>query len=50
MNYKDNIGWLESLKRAIGQAQHQDLWHFEQVIDETILNLKYLTSEELCKK
>jgi len=42
MNYKDNIEWLKSLKRQIGQTQHRDLWHFEQVIDETIENLKPL--------
>lgn len=42
MNYKDNIEWLKSLKQQIGQTQHRDLWHFEQVIDETIENLKPL--------
>lgn len=42
MNYKDNIEWLKSLKQQIGKAQHHDLWHFEQVIDETIENLKPL--------
>ena len=42
MKYKDNIEWLKSLKRQIGQTQHRDLWHFEQVIDETIENLKPL--------
>lgn len=42
MRYKDNIEWLKSLKQQIGQAQHSDLWHFEQVIDETIENLKPL--------
>ena len=42
MNYKDNIEWLKSLKQQIGQTQHRDLWHFEQVIDETIENLNPL--------
>ena len=42
MKYKDNIEWLKSLKRQIGQTQHSDLWYFEQVIDETIENLKPL--------
>lgn len=42
MTYIDNIKWLESLKSQIGQSQHQDLWHFEEVIDETIKNLKPL--------
>lgn len=42
MRYKDNVEWLKSLKQQIGQTQHRDLWHFEQVIDETIENLKPL--------
>ena len=42
MNCKDNIEWLKSLKQQIGQSQHSDLWHFEQVIDETIANLEPL--------
>ena len=42
MKYKDSIKWLESLKQQIGQAQHSDLWHFEQAIDETIDNLRPL--------
>ena len=42
MNCKDNIEWLKSLKQQIGQSQHSDLWHFEQVIDETIDNLEPL--------
>lgn len=42
MTYKDSIEWLTSLKNQIGQAQHQDLWHFEQAIDEIIELLKPL--------
>jgi len=42
MRCKDNIEWLKSLKQQIGQTQYRDLWHFEQVIDETIENLKPL--------
>ena len=42
MKYKDSIKWLKSLKQQIGQAQHSDLWHFEQAIDETIDNLRPL--------
>ena len=44
MDINDNIKWLESLKQQIGQSQHSDLWHFEQVIDETIDNLKPLST------
>jgi Lar family restriction alleviation protein len=40
MKIKDNVEWLKSLKRQIGQSHHRDLWHFEQVIDETIENLE----------
>lgn len=42
MNYKYNIEWLKSLKRQLGQMQYKDLWHFEQVLDETIANLEPL--------
>lgn len=42
MKVKDNIEWLKSLKKQIGHTQHSDLWHFEQVIDETIANLEPL--------
>lgn len=42
MKVKDNIEWLKSLKQQIGQIQHRDLWYFEQVIDETIVNLRPL--------
>lgn len=36
MNYKQSIQWLECLKNQIGQPQHQELWHFEQAIDEIV--------------
>jgi hypothetical protein len=42
MTYKDSIEWLKSLKNQISQSQHQDLWHFEQAIDEIILKLQPL--------
>lgn len=42
MNINDNIGWLKSLKQQIGQSQYRGLWHFEQVIDETIENIRPL--------
>lgn len=43
MNYKESIQWLESLKNQIGQAQHQELWHFEQAIDEIVALIEPLT-------
>ena len=42
MTYKDSIEWLTSLKNQIGQAQHQDLWHFEQALAEIVELLKPL--------
>lgn len=45
MKIKDNVEWLKSLKRQIGQSQHRDLWHFEQVIDETIENLETVEND-----
>lgn len=42
MNINDNIEWLKSLKQQIGQSQYRGLWHFEQVIDETIENIRPL--------
>ena len=42
MNINDNIEWLKSLKQQIGQSQYHGLWHFEQVIDETIENIRPL--------
>jgi Lar family restriction alleviation protein len=45
MTIKDNIEWLKSLKRQIGQPQHRDLWHFEQAIYETIENLETIEND-----
>ena len=42
MNINDNIGWLKSLKQQIGQSQYRGLWYFEQIIDETIENIRPL--------
>lgn len=36
MTCKENIKWLESLKKELGQSQYQGLWHYEQALAETI--------------
>ena len=40
MNREEIIKWLELLKNDIGKAQYSDLWHYEQVIDAAINELK----------
>lgn len=30
------IKWLQNLKKDIGKTKHQDLWHYEQALDEII--------------
>ena len=42
MNIKDNIEQLKSFKRQIMQVHYKDLWHFEEVLDETIKRLEPL--------
>jgi hypothetical protein len=34
MTNQDAIKWLSNLKQDIGQLRHEDLWHYEQAIDE----------------
>lgn len=36
MTCKESIKWLENLKNDLGQSRHQDLWHYEQALAETI--------------
>lgn len=36
MTRKEAIKWLSNLKMDIGKTQHQELWHYEQAIDEII--------------
>lgn len=36
MNKSEMIKWLENLKKDIGQSQHQDLWHYAEMLDEVI--------------
>lgn len=48
MTTEDAIKWLENLRQDIGQLRHEDLWNYEQAIDEIIELLKNL--EDLEKK
>lgn len=36
MTCKESIKWLKNLKNELGQSQYQGLWHYEQVLAETI--------------
>lgn len=36
MTRKETIMWLDSLKKDIGQPQHQALWHYAESIDVAI--------------
>ncbi len=36
MSKSEMIKWLQNLKEKIGQTQHQDLWHYAEVLDEVI--------------
>ena len=36
MTRKETIMWLDSLKKDIGQPQHQALWHYTESIDTAI--------------
>lgn len=40
MTINDSIQWLTNLHEAMGDAQYQGLWHFEQALVETIELLK----------
>lgn len=40
MNKVEAIKWLSNLKMDIGKTQHQELWHYEQALDEIIQTLK----------
>lgn len=36
MSKNEMIKWLQNLKKDIGQPQHQDLWHYAEMLDEVI--------------
>lgn len=36
MTKQNAIKWLQNLKKDIGKTEHQDLWHYEQALDEII--------------
>ena len=45
MTHEDANKWLENLKQDIGQFRHEDLWHYEQAIDEIMELLKEQQAE-----
>lgn len=46
MTCKENIKWLKSLKKELGQSQYQGLWHYEQALAKTI---ELLQSDRIVK-
>ena len=46
MTKQDAIKWLFNLKMDIGKTQHQELWHYEQAIDEIIEMLEQEPCED----
>ena len=36
MTKEETIRWLDSLKKDIGQSQHQELWHYAEALDVAI--------------
>ena len=43
------IKWLSNLKMDIGKTQHQELWHYEQALDELIQALEQQSPCDICK-
>lgn len=40
MTRQEAVKWLSNLKMDIGKTQHQELWHYEQALDEIIQTLE----------
>lgn len=40
MSKSEMIKWLQNLKEDIGQSQHQDLWHYAEMLDEVICTIE----------
>ena len=40
MTRQEAVKWLSNLKMDIGKTQHQELWHYEQALDEIMQALK----------
>lgn len=34
MTHKEAVNWLINISADIGKAEHNDLWHYEQALDE----------------
>ena len=46
MSKSEIIKWLQNLKKDIGQSQHQDLWHYAEILDEVIGKIE-VSEEEI---
>lgn len=46
MTIKEAINWIINLRDAIGRPQHQELWHYEQALEEIKDMLKARLLEE----
>ena len=47
---EETIRWLDSLKKTIGQPQHQALWHYAEAIDMAIKALSTNLSDDLISR
>ena len=47
MTKQNAIKWLQNLKMDIGKTQHQELWHYEQALDEIIKALEQEPKREI---
>ena len=48
MSKSEMIKWLQNLKEDIGQSQHQDLWHYAEVLDEVISTIRLMINDKGC--
>lgn len=47
MSKYEMIKWLQNLKKDIGQSQHQDLWHYAEMLDEVIGTIEVSDEDEV---
>lgn len=50
MTREEAVKWLSNLKMDIGKTQHQELWHYEQALDEIIKALDQEPEEDCISK
>lgn len=49
MTHKEAVNWLINISADIGKAEHNDLWHYEQALDEMKEMLESERDIVLCK-